>query len=274
MTQQNSGQAPISTSCNYKPRKSMSLADRLLLGISAIFGAYVGFMFFTSVPYVGRILGIFAGFGSLMILYFVLVLGNQKSGVLKGRCPYCSNELSVITGITDIDFVECSKCKNTVVVKARRFYQVDLSLLCQKRLRLQEIKEGIENIYEGIKIALFLPIAILVSIFFFFPLPILLCLIASVVRQLMGFRSCLQSSYPVLNKTWIYVSAIIQILTIVFLGLRPIGQISWIAIIYPLFTWIGLFALVTFLLKITKALRLDDLVTRFNAIRWNVLGWL
>jgi hypothetical protein len=71
-----------------------------------------------SIPFIGWVIGIFGIIGSLGSI----VNGLSGKGLLRGTCPYCSTEASVMEDQAGFD---CKGCKKRILVKDKKFCQIE-----------------------------------------------------------------------------------------------------------------------------------------------------
>ncbi|WP_017712218.1 hypothetical protein [Prochlorothrix hollandica] len=97
--------------------EKISLVSRITLIIFGSIGMISGLVFL-AIPVLGWILGGMTIFGSIVML----AAGISGTGMLKGRCPYCGEDVSISESQKGVN---CSICTKRIIIRDRKFYRIE-----------------------------------------------------------------------------------------------------------------------------------------------------
>lgn len=198
-----------------------------------------------------------------------------QSGTFAGECPYCGapNKLMVHSSTASAG-VDCPKCRNRIVLKNGRFYQLDFSNPPDKLFA--GISQGIGLVRTGIVVAFFLPIAVVVGVFsgiFTFSLlgfftPILLCLGISLAMQIRGVWLCWQTPDNTERKQWIIATLWLEAIALALLSLQAVLMgADWLNLPIKGAIFASQLTFLTYLLRLSAFLQRPDLALIFRELR-------
>lgn len=226
----------------------------------------------------------FHGIGKFLqvLSAFVILTGllNPKrfvgqSGTFAGECPYCGtpNKLMVNSASASAG-ADCPKCRNRIMLKNGKFYQLDLSNRLDSRFAV--ISQGIGLVRGGIIVACFLPIALVVGAFsgiFTFSLlgfftPILLCLGISLAMQIRGVWLCLQTPDRTGGRQWIAATLWLQAISLALVALQAmLGGADWLNLPIEGAIFASQLTFLTYLVRLSGFLQRPDLVQELWDLR-------
>lgn len=180
----------------------------------------------------------------------------------------------MVDSSTESAGADCPKCRNRIVLKNGRFYQLDFSNPLDKRFA--GISQGIGLVRTGIVVACFLPIAVVVGVFsgvFTFSLlgfftPILLCLGISLAMQIRGVWLCWQTPDNTERKKWITATLWLEAITLALLSLQAVLRgADWLNLPIEGAIFASQLTFLTYLLRLSAFLQRPDLAQELGVLR-------
>lgn len=257
--------------------------------VSLVIGGFCLLMIF-SVPdrtsnrdpitdFVGKFFIVAFAFVSLRILIDLLVaLVRHESdfgGNFTGQCPYCNAKASIYASSKNASgAIDCNSCKKRIVLKNRRFHQLELPAPLDAKFA--PVKEGIGLVKQGISVACFLPAAVLVGLLssiltlnlFGFFAPIVLCAVISLSIKAKGVVLCLQTPDRVSGEPWIKKTVWLEGIAIALLALQLIVRDAWLDLPIQAVILASQFTFLSYLMVLASFVQRSDLAGEFDDLRW------